>query len=52
MSNHWMHAASHAAKSNSKGAGVVLLIIGFFLAPFLIGIPIMILGAIKIYKGY
>lgn len=53
MSNHWMHAATHAIKAkgdDSRGAGVVLLIVGFFLAPIGIGIPLMIIGAIKLFK--
>jgi hypothetical protein len=49
MSN-WFHVAAHAAhdKKNPKLSGVVLIIIGLFLAPWLIGIPILIYGIYKV----
>ena len=46
----WEHFAHAAAHDDSKAAGVVLLVIGFFLAPFLIGIPLMLAGAYKLCK--
>jgi hypothetical protein len=51
MSNHWAHAAGHALQDkNDKHSGWALLIIGFFLAPMLIGIPLMIIGLFKLNK--
>ena len=46
----WL-AASRAAQSEGKGAAVALLVIGFFLAPLLIGLPLMLLGAYKLAKA-
>lgn len=48
----WIHGAAHAAhnKSNPKLAGIILIVIGFFLAPMLIGIPLMIFGFVKLFK--
>ena len=54
MSNHWIHGAHHAANAASKGSklgAVVLIIIGFFLAPMLIGIPLMIYGFVLLCSG-
>ena len=50
MSSHWLHAAHAAAheKEHPKIAGVMLIVIGFFLAPMLVGIPIMIYGFYKL----
>jgi hypothetical protein len=42
------HRASH--QGSHKAAGVIYLIVGFFMAPFLIGIPIMIYGVYKLTK--
>jgi hypothetical protein len=54
MSNHWIHGihAAHRAshQGSHKAAGVIYLIVGFFMAPFLIGIPIMIYGVYKLTK--
>lgn len=49
MSN-WLHYAAHAAhdKKNPKLSGVVLIVIGLCLAPFIIGIPIMAWGFYKL----
>ena len=47
----WQYAAEAAARENSKAAGVVLLVVGFFLAPFMIGIPIMCFGFYKLCKS-
>jgi len=48
----WMPAVRHAAKEQkeSKLAGVILIVIGFFLAPVLIGVPIMLVGFYKLCK--
>lgn len=48
--NHWIHIASHAMHSESKTGAVALIVIGFFFAPLLIGIPIMIIGFVKLFK--
>jgi hypothetical protein len=50
MSNHWVHAAHHASKHGGKAGAVVLIIIGFFLAPMLIGIPLIIWGVVKLFS--
>lgn len=49
---HWLHAAHVAAheKKHPKLAGLGLIFIGFFLAPMLIGIPIMIYGIYKLFE--
>jgi hypothetical protein len=46
----WEVAAHAAAHDDSKAAGLILIVVGFFLAPFLIGIPLMIWGASKLCK--
>ena len=52
--SHWWHYLHHAHKAdeggNHKLAGVILIVVGFFLAPALIGIPIMIYGFYKLCK--
>jgi hypothetical protein len=54
MSNHWMHffhSARHAEQHGSnKTAGIAYIIIGFFFAPLLFGIPIMIYGIYKLFS--
>ena len=56
MSNHWMHlfhAANHGTHDKGIGgkvAAVFLIIIGFFFAPVLFGIPIMIYGFYRLFK--
>lgn len=50
----WVHHAVHAAaheKKNPKLAGVILIVIGVFFTPFLIGIPIMIYGFYKLFNS-
>jgi len=52
MLHHWfhvLHAAQHD-KSDSKWTAVLLIVVGFFLAPMLIGIPLMIMGFIRLFK--
>lgn len=55
MSNHhWAHAL-HAAhreseRGNHKGAAWIYIIVGLFMTPILIGIPIMIYGFYKLAK--
>jgi hypothetical protein len=46
---HIVHAASHE-EQHPKLAGVVLIIIGLFFTPWLIGIPILIYGFYKLLK--
>jgi hypothetical protein len=48
----WYHAVQQAAheKEHTKVAGVILIIFGFFTAPLLIGIPIMLLGFYKLLR--
>jgi hypothetical protein len=51
MSNHWwMHGAHAAAHSKGKGGAIALIVIGFFFAPMLIGIPLLIWGLIKLFS--
>jgi len=48
------HATVHALKTKgeeSKAGGLALIVIGFFLTPILIGIPIMIVGVIKVINS-
>jgi hypothetical protein len=44
---HALHAAAHE-KKHPKLAGVMLIIIGLFLTPWLIGLPIMGYGFYKL----
>ena len=47
----WTLLGQHAmreANAGSKFGAIVLIIIGLFLAPMLIGIPIMVWGFIKL----
>ena len=48
--NHWVHVAHAAAHSDSKFGAIVLIFVGFLTMPILIGFPLMILGAIKLFK--
>jgi hypothetical protein len=54
MSHQWWQHAFHAAhkgeKDNSKLAAVVYIVVGFFFAPMLIGIPLLIYGVYKLCK--
>ena len=46
-----VHGARHAEKDgNHKLAGVVYIVVGFFLTPWLIGIPIMLYGFYKLFS--
>lgn len=46
-----VHGAREAEKhGNHKLAGIVYIIIGFFLAPALIGFPMMVYGFVKLFK--
>jgi hypothetical protein len=46
---HLLHGAQRESeKGNNKLAGVVFIVAGFFLAPLLIGIPLMIYGFYKL----
>jgi hypothetical protein len=44
---HLIHGAMHE-KDHPKLAGVMLIIVGLFLTPFVIGIPILLLGMYKL----
>jgi hypothetical protein len=44
---HVIHGAWHE-KKNPKLAGLVLIVIGLFLTPWLIGIPILLMGIYKL----
>jgi hypothetical protein len=50
MFPHWLQHAVHASheKDHPKLAGMMLCFIGLFLAPWLIGIPILIYGIYKL----
>lgn len=48
---HLLHAAHHAShRGHHKAAGLLYMVIGFFLTPILIGIPLMLYGALKLAK--
>lgn len=50
--SHLAHVAHHADKEgNSRAAGVVWIVIGFFLTPALVGVPIVAFGVYKLCKG-
>ncbi len=46
---HVIHKAMHE-KKHPKLAGLVLIVIGLFLTPWLIGIPILFMGIYKLSK--
>jgi hypothetical protein len=52
--NHWIHALHTAHNAEHRGEGKAAawayIVIGFFMAPLLIGIPIMIYGFYKLAK--
>jgi hypothetical protein len=48
--NHWFHLAHAATHDKSKGGAFVLIIVGFFMAPMLIGIPLLIMGVYRLFK--
>jgi len=46
-----LHSAHQANGSgNNKLAGVVYIIVGFFLTPWLVGFPLMLYGFYKLFK--
>ena len=48
---HILHGAQHEEKhGHHKLAGVAYIVAGFFLAPLLIGIPLMLYGFYKLCK--
>jgi hypothetical protein len=48
---HMLHGAHQADQSGShKLAGIVYIVVGFFLSPALIGFPLMIYGFYKLCK--
>jgi|GEM_PF-3165564 len=53
--NHLLHFVNHCvhAKGNdAKWAGVGLIVVGLFLTPFCIGIPLLIFGIVKLVEGF
>ena len=44
------HAIRKAREDNSKTGDIVLIVIGLFFTPFLIGIPIALWGLIRLLK--
>jgi hypothetical protein len=46
----WLHGVHGAAHSESKLGAVFLIVVGFFFAPMLIGIPLMLIGFVKLAK--
>lgn len=52
MSHNWWHHLLHGAHrgehSSPKTAAVIYIVVGVFLAPMLIGIPILIYGIYKL----
>jgi hypothetical protein len=46
-----VQSAHHAdANGSHKLAGVVYIVVGFFLAPALIGVPLIVYGVYKLFK--
>lgn len=54
MSHQWwqhlLHGAHRGEHDSPKLAAVIYIIVGFFFAPMLIGIPIMLYGFYKLLK--
>ncbi len=50
--HHVSHLVRHAMqeKKHPKFAGLVLVVVGLFLAPWLIGIPIVLMGIYKLTR--
>jgi hypothetical protein len=44
------HVAGHSANHGSKAGAAMLIVVGFCLAPVMIGIPLVILGIAKLLK--
>jgi hypothetical protein len=49
---HIFHHLIEAKGDDAKWAGVILIVIGLVLTPACIGIPIVIVGIIKIIEGF
>ena len=48
---HMLHGAHNADEHGShKAAGVIYIVVGFFLTPVLIGFPLMVYGFYKLFK--
>ena len=48
------HAATHALKTKGedrKAGGIVLIVLGIFLTPVLIGIPLILIGLYKVFSS-
>ena len=54
MSHQWwqqlLHGAHRGEHSSPRTAAVVYIVVGFFLAPMIIGIPILIYGVYKLFS--
>jgi hypothetical protein len=54
MFNHWLHLVHGARHEEERGhhklAGVIYIVVGFFMAPILVGIPLMLYGFYKLTK--
>ena len=51
VTHHLLHNAHQAEEhGNHKLAGVVYIVVGFFLAPALIGFPLMAYGVYLLFK--
>ena len=48
----WQYHVVHAAASdkNSKVGAVAMIVVGLFFTPFMIGIPILIMGIYRLCK--
>jgi hypothetical protein len=49
---HLVHHCTHAKGDDAKWAGGVLIVVGLFLTPFLIGVPLLIYGIVKLVEGF
>jgi hypothetical protein len=52
MSDYWQHHMIHTAahEKESKLAAVVLIVMGLFFTPFLLGIPVLLFGIYRLCK--
>jgi hypothetical protein len=51
LARHLLHGAHQEAEcGHNKLAGVVYIVVGFFLTPALIGFPLMVYGFYKLFK--
>lgn len=51
MSHNWQHHVIHAAAhEESKFGAVIMIVMGLFFTPFLIGIPVLLFGLYRLCK--